>query len=508
MSSISLSSAPSRKDEAGPQQSVDGTRGRTPQNGCAVRRLHEGAHAVRGAVLHGTDRFAVLTLRRGNHRQRLRRAQHEIDDAHGPGRARAHYARRHVRQGAALYRRPQSRIAALSCTFPKNCRSRASARVTAAMRSSARSVMHCALPAGRPAPRVGWRNTCSSLGSENPQGEVHYLACAFPVRLRQDQPSHVDSARKLQGLESVDRRRRHCMDAPGQGRPACTPSTRNRATSVSFRARTPRPIATPTKPSARTRFSPTSRSPPITSRGGKVCPRASRSPIGRAARTTLPTAPAAPAELTIHCRRQAKPCLFETGGTRPGAFPFPPSFSAAGAAPWRRSCTRRTAGPHGVLIGAGVASETTAAATSAVGVLRRDPMAMKPFAGYNFGDYWAHWIDVRCKTQVAAADLSRQLVPSGRCRQIPVARLRRPICASCAGSSIAAKGTAGARDTAIGYLPQTKDMDIAGLDLAPNALEELLTVDAELWDTEFEGIREYFRGLRRSHPSGPRVGTH
>ena len=68
---------------------------------------------------------------------------------------------------------------------------------------------------------------------------------------------------------------------------------------------------------------------------------------------------------------------------------------------------------HGVLVGAGVASETTAAATGAVGVVRRDPMAMKPFTGYNFGDYWAHWIDVGRQAQIAARDFPRQLVPPG-----------------------------------------------------------------------------------------------
>ncbi len=149
---------------------------------------------------------------------------------------------------------------------------------------------------------------------------------------------------------------------------------------------------------------------------------------------------------------------------------------------------------HGVLIGAGVASETTAAATSAVGVLRRDPMAMKPFAGYNFGDYWAHWIDVGAKLksppQIFHVNWFRQddagkFLWPGFGDNLRVLRWIIDRC----------RGTAGARDTAIGYLPQTKDMDIAGLDLAPNALEELLTVDAELWDTEFEGIREYFAGF-------------
>ncbi len=146
---------------------------------------------------------------------------------------------------------------------------------------------------------------------------------------------------------------------------------------------------------------------------------------------------------------------------------------------------------HGVLVGAGVASETTAAITGKVGVLRRDPMAMKPFAGYNFGDYWSHWINVGAKLKSPPQifhvnwfrqdDAGRFLWPGFGDNL----RVLRWIIDRC-------KGTAKARETAIGQLPHPQDLDTQGLELAPGALDELLAVDPALWRAEFKGIADYF----------------
>ncbi len=145
---------------------------------------------------------------------------------------------------------------------------------------------------------------------------------------------------------------------------------------------------------------------------------------------------------------------------------------------------------HGVLVGAGVASETTAAATDAVGVVRRDPMAMKPFAGYNFGDYWAHWIDVGAKLKSPPKIFHVNWFRQNEAGKFlwpgfgDNLRVLRWVIDRC-------KGTAKARDTAIGSLPSPQDLDLHELEIAPGAIEELLAVDPALWREEFAGIGKY-----------------
>ncbi len=145
---------------------------------------------------------------------------------------------------------------------------------------------------------------------------------------------------------------------------------------------------------------------------------------------------------------------------------------------------------HGVLVGASVASETTAAATGAVGVVRRDSMAMKPFAGYNFADYFQHWLNVGAKLKHAPKIFHVNWFRQGSDGKFlwpgfgDNLRVISWILERCAGR-------AQAQDTAIGYLPRTQDIDTKGLDIAPGALEELLSVKPDAWRKETADIRSY-----------------
>ncbi|MBR5518715.1 MAG: phosphoenolpyruvate carboxykinase (GTP), partial [Clostridia bacterium] len=151
---------------------------------------------------------------------------------------------------------------------------------------------------------------------------------------------------------------------------------------------------------------------------------------------------------------------------------------------------------HGVFIGSTMASETTAAAAGAVGVVRRDPMAMKPFIGYNVGDYFAHWIEMGKKISnppkifntnwFRKNDDGKFLWPGfGDNMRVLLWILDR------------CDGKVGAVESPIGYLPNKEDLNLSGLDISEEDLNELLNVDKEVWLDEVAQIKELYAGFEK-----------
>ena len=150
---------------------------------------------------------------------------------------------------------------------------------------------------------------------------------------------------------------------------------------------------------------------------------------------------------------------------------------------------------HGTFLAATTSSETTAAAAGKVGQLRRDPMAMLPFCGYNMGDYFAHWLKIGATpgskmpriyyvNWFRRDDKGKFLWPGYG----ENSRVLKWIFERC-------NGTANAVETPIGRLPGPNDLDTAGLDLPATSLNKLLEVDVEGWLGEIPKIREFFAGF-------------
>jgi len=148
---------------------------------------------------------------------------------------------------------------------------------------------------------------------------------------------------------------------------------------------------------------------------------------------------------------------------------------------------------HGVFVGSIMASETTAAAAGAVGVVRRDPMAMLPFCGYNMGDYWQHWVDMGVKLGENApkifnvnwfrTDDEGHFIWPGFGDNM---RVLDWIIERC-------EGNADAVETAIGYEPKAEDINIEGLsDVTVDTVKDLLNVDKDLWKEDVEGIKAFY----------------
>ena len=149
---------------------------------------------------------------------------------------------------------------------------------------------------------------------------------------------------------------------------------------------------------------------------------------------------------------------------------------------------------HGTYMGSAVSSETTAAATGAVGVLRHDPMAMKPFIGYNVGDYWAHWLEMGEKL----GDKAPKIFNVNWFRQDENGNFMWPgfgdnmrvldwIIKRC-------EGKVDAVETPIGYLPKVGDINLTGIEdeVTPEIEKKLLSVDIDLWKKEIAEMRRYY----------------
>jgi phosphoenolpyruvate carboxykinase (GTP) len=151
---------------------------------------------------------------------------------------------------------------------------------------------------------------------------------------------------------------------------------------------------------------------------------------------------------------------------------------------------------HGVYLGASMASETTSAASGAVGVVRRDPMAMLPFCGYNMGDYFKHWLEMGKKipnppkifhVNWFQMDDNGKIIWPGYGENF---RAVKWIVDRCAGK-------AGAKETAIGYLPNEDDIDLTGLNFSKDELRGLLQVVPEAWNEDIVNQEEFFAKFDR-----------
>ena len=148
---------------------------------------------------------------------------------------------------------------------------------------------------------------------------------------------------------------------------------------------------------------------------------------------------------------------------------------------------------NGVFIGSTIASETTAAATGKIGIVRRDPMAMLPFCGYNMGDYFKHWLDMGEKLGDKApkifnvnwfrTDKNGKFIWPGFGDNL---RVLEWIINRC-------DNKVSAIETPIGFLPDKKDINMEGLDLSTDTLNLLLSVDKDVWMKEIEQIKEFYK---------------
>jgi phosphoenolpyruvate carboxykinase (GTP) len=155
---------------------------------------------------------------------------------------------------------------------------------------------------------------------------------------------------------------------------------------------------------------------------------------------------------------------------------------------------------HGVFLGATASSETTAANIGDIGALRRDPFAMKPFCGYNMGDYFQHWLDMgdrlgKNAPRIFYVNWFRKNA-AGKFMWPGFGENSRVLKWMCERI----EGKASAKETPIGLLPLEKDLDLKGLKIAQENMSELLKVDVDAWKAELKSLEDHFAQFKDRLP--------
>ena len=154
---------------------------------------------------------------------------------------------------------------------------------------------------------------------------------------------------------------------------------------------------------------------------------------------------------------------------------------------------------HGVYLGATMGSETTAAANGRVGVIRRDPMAMLPFCGYNMGDYFAHWLAIGGKLRHPPRifmvnwfrkDRDDSFLWPGYSENMRVLKWIFD----------RARGRVAADETPIGFMPRPSDLNLTGLEISKESLEQAMAIKAEEWLRELDLQEQFFAGIGETLP--------
>jgi phosphoenolpyruvate carboxykinase (GTP) len=344
-------------------------------------------------------------------------------------------------------------------------------------------------------------------GRDRPKGEKTYVAAAFPSSCGKTNFAMLIPPKKYQraGLEDHDGRRRHRLDVGGQRRPAAcaainpeagyfgvVPGTNEQTNPNAMRSMERDTIFTNVgcSPTAtcggKARPTPRPRVHRLDRRDPGPRDRQSHRPQGRASELALhrPMAnnPRARRKRERSRRRPVNAIVF--GGRRSKT---------------SRSCIKAFNWMHGVYVGATLGSETTAAATGQQGVVRRDPMAMLPFIGYNIRDYLVHWFRMRKRMTDCPRifhvnwfrrnDAGKFLWPGfGDNMRVLKWIIDR------------ARGRAYAKETVVGWMPRSKDIDLEGINVTEADFDAIQKVDIEEFKNEILSQEELFLKLAGDLP--------